>query len=500
VRVGLLAAGLLGLAAAGPGTAHASGFDLPYVGSTHSGPVTRDAAAVHHNPAQLVGLVRPELMIVGGAVVAHVGYRREYRGTYAQSDTLQLRDPIDPAYVDAGKTGPTDRVTTTPAGPVGGLFAAFAPIQERLALGVGIAVPHAAILDFPATGPQRFAVQRAFLSTFDVGGGVAVRLHDMIALGASASWVLGLLELSKVQDFAAVDDFHTTLARPPVNQANDFGSDAPSTVRELDVLARPIRIENVVSHGVTFGAGLAIRPADRVDLALVYRHGSRFHGRGEFMLDMNDDFFTQDLASEGLSYPPVARGRAIVDFRLPMRVLGAVGVTVGPRLRLEARGSWVAWHRLDAFRITLRSPDLAQPELGVPPTSRQPLERRWRDVGEAELWARIRPAERVSVSAMIGYASPASPDSTIDAASPDGHRVQWAGGVAVVAVDRLTLLVDAELHHAIPRTVSTSDHDLGNGRYDLFVAQLGVGARVFLGPAGAKPAPARGLPKSPPPR
>ena len=42
----------------------------------------------------------------------------------------------------------------------------------------------------------------------------------------------------------------------------------------------------------------------------------------------------------------------------------------------------------------------------------------------------------------------------------------------------------AEVQAIIPRTVTDSDYDLGNGRYDIFLAQLGVHAQWRFG--GAK--------------
>jgi long-chain fatty acid transport protein len=475
-------------------TARASGFDVPIVGTAQSGPVSRDAAALHHDPAQLGFLPRAELQLGGGAIVASIGYQRDFRGTYQLADTLQFDDPIDPGYVDPTKTGRADAVRTTPAGPVGGVLFGVPLVRDRLGLGGGVYVPYAAVLDWPDDGPQKFQIREAFLASTNFALGLGVRLHEKVSIGAGVAYVLTFLELSKVQDFAAVDDFHDALADPPVNQANDFGVDAPSTVRELDVLARPIWIQNAVSHGVTFNAALAVRPTERVDLALVYQHGSRVRARGDFTLDMDDDFFTQDLAAEGLSYPPVVRGDAEVRLRLPMRLTFGAGVEAHRRFRLDGFVSYVFYRRVDAFDIRLASPDLAQPELGVPGESRQVLPRDWNDVVNVELYGRIRPLAAMVLSVMVGYESPASPGATIDAASPDGHRILWGLGLGHTFRDRFQLLVDAELHHMVPRTVTSSEHDLGNGTYRLVIAQLGLAGRVLFDFRGAKAAGRPGAP------
>jgi long-chain fatty acid transport protein len=100
---------------------------------------------------------------------------------------------------------------------------------------------------------------------------------------------------------------------------------------------------------------------------------------------------------------------------------------------------------------------------------------------------RIQVSERVRVNTLAGYHSPASPDSTVDLASPDGHRIIFGGGVDVGLNSRWSLLADVEGQAIIPRTVTTSDYDLGNGRYNIILAQFGLHARWRFG-GGAKAA------------
>ena len=90
-----LAAATLALAAlAAPAPARASGLDSPaQIGTGQSGPVSRDAAAVHWNPAQLAFLARPELLVGAGFVAGEIRYQRERRGTYQTPDSLDFRRP-----------------------------------------------------------------------------------------------------------------------------------------------------------------------------------------------------------------------------------------------------------------------------------------------------------------------------------------------------------------------------------------------------------------------
>src|SRR3954462_9455788 len=98
----LLLAGSLSLA---PAVVHASGLDAPMVGSGQSGPATADAGAVFWNPAQLAFIKRKSVLLGLGLISGRVGYQRVRQGQYQSSDTFQFKAPLDPAYLDPGKTG-----------------------------------------------------------------------------------------------------------------------------------------------------------------------------------------------------------------------------------------------------------------------------------------------------------------------------------------------------------------------------------------------------------
>lgn len=479
------AAGLVGLGWSSQ--AHASGLDSPQVGNGGSSPLTADAAAVHWNPGQLGFLDRGSFDFGAGVIVGRIGYQRERLGQYQYSDNFDFAEPIPPSDLDLARTGPTKAVGATPVGPLLDMFVAAPVIPDRLVIGGGLYIPYAATLDFPDNGPQRFALQSIFLVSLHTTLSAAVKVHDRVSIGAGVTYVFSFLELSKVQDFGSIGLLSDALAEDPIGQENDFGVNAPSTVRELDVMARPISIERAISHSPSFNAGLAVQATDRVNLALVYQHGSRLRFRGDFQLNMDDDFFTQDLAAQGLEYPALIRGKTEVEMRLPKRITLGAGIDAADRVRIDAWASYATYQDFDVIDIKLNSPDLAQPELGVGPVANQPLVRDWRGTIQLDVAPRIQLTERLRLNTLLGYQSPASPDSSIDVASPDGHRLVFGGGVDVTLNDRWSLLADLEGQAIVPRTVTTSTYDLGNGRYSLFLAQLGLHARMrFGGPGDAQ--------------
>src|SRR5690606_21702541 len=118
------------------------------------------------------------------------------------------------------------------------------------------------------------------------------------------------------------------------------------------------------SHGVSFNAGVALRPTKKLDLALVYQHGSRMRLNGDFVLNMDDDFFTQDLAAQGLQFPPEVRGRAHIELSLPKRLTVGAGYQFHPKVSVDGAFSYVFYSDFDVIDIALTSPDLPSPRWG----------------------------------------------------------------------------------------------------------------------------------------
>lgn len=479
-------AALLGSGLLTPRLASASGIDVPQIGSTWSSPTTRDAAAMYWNPGMLGFHETGEVLVGVGFVGGQVGYERERLGVYQYEDSLNFAEPIDPSALDPSKSGLYPKVSSPIIAPNAGGFIAAPLIKDRLVLGFGAYAPYAAPLKFDSEGAQKFQLQQAFIAVTQISVGVGVKVHKRFSLGATISYVLGVAQLKRIQDFGAVDLFADALARPPINQPNDFGEDAPSTVRELDVLARPFALTDAISHGVAFNVGLAANPIDPLWLGLTYDHGSRANFRGRFGLDMNDEFFTQDLAAKGLAFPPLVEGSATLSFRLPKRLMLGIAYDITENLRIDGNFAWAFWSDVDAFRLRLDSADLEQPEIGIPRTSSVALRRDWKGAFHGELNMRLRLGKqrRVRMSGTVGYHSSASPDSTIDVASPDGNRLLGAMGVGYQIKERFALLFDAEVQGILPRTVTESDYDLGNGKYSLVIASLGLWFEFKFGKGG----------------
>ncbi|MCA9545192.1 MAG: outer membrane protein transport protein [Myxococcales bacterium] len=471
---------ILSLALAGP--AWASGLDGPLVGTPVSGPLTTDAAATWHNPAVLARLQRPSALFGGALVLAHIGYTRDRRGSYQRPDEFHIQAPVDPAALDPSLSGEADPVAATGVAPLADGFFAM-PLPGGGGVGLGVHTPYAAPVAYDdPQGAQRFALQEAFILMPHVTLGVGWRVHERVQVGFGGSLIVGVANFKTVQDFAALDEFGRALAGPPASQPNSFGADAPTEVRQLDVLARPVSITDATATNLTFHGGVAVQATDDLNVALTYHHGAELVFDGDFALDMSDDFFTQDLSPVGLAYPALITGDARLALVLPKRIEAAARWDATPAWAVEGRVEYVTWSDLKALTVALKSPQLAQPTFGLPDVSRADLPRRWQDAIHLSALAhgQIAPG-RLTVG--LGYQSPASPDATVDAASPDGHRMSLQGALDMPLSDAWSVVAHGTLQFILPRTVTDSDYDLGNGTYQMVVAGAGAHLKVAFGGA-----------------
>jgi len=463
-----------------PMPAYASGLGAPNVGTSRSGPSVLDAAAVFWNPGLLGFLDKGELMLNGSLLVGIITYERERRGLYQREDSFDFALPVDADAIDPSKTGTSNSTTANPIAPLPNLFFSYPIADTGLTAGFGVYSPYAALLAFDGGGPQQWQLDEALIATVNFTPTITWRPHRMVSVGVGVSYVVGLLQLDRVQDLATLPDLGAALESPSINQANDFGADAPTGVRELAVMARPISISNAWAHSITFNAGVAVQPMDNLMLGLTYQHSTAMNFRGDFQLNMDDDFFTQDLASQGLQYPAIVRGDASVSFTLPNSILFGASYDFTEQWGADVMFGYVFWSTVERFDVRAESPDLAQPELGLPSTTSISLERQWNDTITVEGTGRFRPLKPLMLWLTGGYQSSASPDSTIDVASPDGDRIVVNTGLSFDLFDNFSLLGDIEVQSILPRTVVGSNFDVGNGEYRLTLISMGVHGRIFF--------------------
>ena len=440
---------------------------------------TTDPSVIPQNPGG-IGFVKGLRVIAGGNIlIAKLSYQRERLATYQYSDSLDFALPIDPSLVDPNKRGQDREVSDRPVGVVGSIFGA-APVGDLpIVIGLGVYVPYAAMLSLPKNGPQRFQLTDAFIAAGQFTPTIAYTPIDELSIGLGVSYVMGYADLSKVQDLATLSDLGDALARPPIGQSNSFGPNADPGVRELDTMARPFHFKSGLAHGFTFSTGITAQPVKDLWLGASYEHTTKMTFRGDFSLDMNDPFFTQDLESQGLKYSPMVKGKASLAFTLPRTVRFGVRYGFGEQMgeerqtNLSLEGSYTGWSSVQDFDVRIKSPGLAQPMLGLPSSTGLKLERGWNDTYGVRARVRYLISEDLATWGMFGVETGASPSRTIDMASPDGTRLSAALGVSQRLTDTVSILLDGQLQTMLERRVGNSDYDLGNGTYNLRILALG---------------------------
>lgn len=471
----------------------ASGLSAPVVGTSASSVVARDPAAVYWNPAMLTGVVdeqTSEWLLAASLLYLDVRYDRTRLGDYQHRDSLRFKSPIPEDDIDPAISGPAGKSVSSDFIRVFGV-PATAPqvfyarkIDEDFAVGAGVFVPFGAAIAFDDDGAQKWALQSVDLLTGEFAGSASYRVDDTLSVGVGGGLVVGALKLRKVVDLASTPLMRDAFANPPIGQPNSFGPDAPSEVRELDVLSRPVTIGWGFTASWSARIGVAYQPLPELQLGASYTHRVPLVFTGGFELDMNDPLFTHDLVAQGLKYPATVTGEAEVTFPVPPSLNLGAAWRIDDQWMVGANASLFFNSVVDVLGASLTSNQLVQPELGLGPDAAVDLPRDWSDTWHFDVRGMYF-AKDWFVGGVLGYHTAASPDSTLDVASPDGPRVLGAGtfghdlcGWTGWCESGVDLIADLHVQYVLPRENSGSDYDLANGTYALLLMAGTAGFRL----------------------
>jgi len=462
-----------------PDPTWASGIGVPQLGGGAASVTGTTPGSIYMNPALLADMRGLQMAIDLGGVLAMADYQRERRASYQFADGFEFALPVYPAAIDPAKSGFAPAVSATEILP-GVALALSHDLGDRVTFGLAVHPSFGAPLNFPLQGPQRWALQEVFLMGVYGTPALAVKATDWLWLGAGFDIVFGIMSLRQVVDLATTPFLAEAFANPPIGQPNDFGSDAPSAVRELDVLSRPVTIVGATAWGMSFKAGMVIAPSPDWRFALAWQHRADLVFQGDAYLDMNHDFFTGDLASQGLHYPALVKGTAWIELPLPASLRAGLSWQATAAWRLQLQTAWVHYSAVERLDVTLQSPDLAQPQLGIGDATAFSLPRRWMDTVEVEGVVDWLSSASLRWSLRAGYHSPMSPDATMDLISIDGHRLLGGLMARWQSTGWLALSGQVAVHHLLERRVVASDYDRANGIYGLTLLVFGGSVEFAL--------------------
>jgi long-chain fatty acid transport protein len=336
-----------------------------------------------------------------------------------------------------------------PAAPVGGASVMKDPIlkgvlpsssfalrlSDRLALGFTIASPFSFTSDYDPSGWQRYSAIRTRLFTVDLQSSVAYAPTDWLSVGAALN----------------------------VEYADAWLSNAIPNLAPGSADGR----FRITGDGIDLGwsAGVQLRPAKRVTLALAYKSAVDHTIEGPFSISG----LTGPLAARNASGPTTAR------FTTPSQLIMGARAGVSERLTLNAQAVRFGWSAFDTL------------EFGAPLNSSIP--ENYRDTWSVAFGLDGKLSDRLTLRTGIQFDQTPTRDATRDPRVPDGNRINYNVGASYRMTDHIML--DAGAGITDPEAVAITRDEVfyagtparvdvsGNGRaVGQHVLVLSLGARM----------------------
>lgn len=321
-----------GAVASLPGLAQAGGFSLleqsaRSLGRAHSGgaALVNDASSIFYNPAGLTQLTQPEFM----GSLSYIDLQADFTKEFA---------------VDAAGrplSGPEDGGANK-AGFVPALFFG-APINDKLAWGIGLYVPFGLNTDYPADWVGRYQAIYSSIAAVDVAPTVAWQINDVYSIGFGINVQYFSAKLTNNVDYGAACfgalDPVTCLGLGLAPQSHDgyFGLEGNDT-----------------SVGWTIGA---LADYGMTKIGFSYRSAIDHDIAGDVRFEAVPPLF----AAQGLFQD----GSASAAIETPAKASLSFAHQLNARWTISGDITWMGWSSFDTLRIDFENPkqdNIEQPE------------------------------------------------------------------------------------------------------------------------------------------
>jgi long-chain fatty acid transport protein len=401
---------------------HAAGqLGTAYAGAGAAG---EDASTIADNPAGLVRLSRPELLISGTIGVPFLPFKNS-------GSSLATGAPTPGSDANGGSVALLPNVF------------ASTNLRQDLAVGLGLFPSFGLATNYPADWVGRYHAQSTNLTSFDIAPTVAYRIAPIIAIGFSP-----VARYTKVK-FSNAIDFGTLGAGFGIPGAIPGAADGSIKIKASDW-----------SFGFNGGVLLEPAPTTRIGFTYFYNNAAHLSGSAGFARPGVGDIVS---AASGAFVDTSAAG----SIHYPNRASLAVVQQLSPDLDVRAGVAWTQWSSFKEQRVSFGNPN--QPDAVT-------LEN-WRDTYSFAGGITYAPAPLWKLRFGISYdQTPIRNAIYRTPRLPDADRITPAIGVGYDLTDATT--IDFAYQHIFGGTVglniasASSDRLVGKTDFSVDVVAL----------------------------
>ncbi len=299
-----------------------SGMGNAYAGASA---VSTDASTVWFNPAGMLELSKPEMVVAGHVITV----KNEFtdRGT-----------TLNPAFGLAPVSG--DTVSDPGGASAIPNFYYVRELKDDLAFGFGVSVPFGNSTDYGREWVGRYQAVESAVSVLDINPSLAYRINDQVSIGGGISVQMFDATLGSAIDAGATCLGLFQAGAVPLAACANAGLTTPGNI-ETDGYAE-ITGDSVAA---TFNVGVLYKPRAGTKLGFAYRHGV------DHELEGDADFTINPILAAGLFGDTTATAAA----DLPASAMFSVAHKATDQIELLADATFTGWSSLEELRIVYGS-------------------------------------------------------------------------------------------------------------------------------------------------
>ena len=418
-----------------PLAARAAGFELleqsgEGMGTAFAGSATGfgDGSEAYFNPASMTSLT-------ANTVSANVDFI--YPHAKFNNDGSSLSPELGGGPLTGNMGGDAGSLNTLP-----NIYGVY-KITDDISAGLGINSPFGLSSDYNDTWVGRYSAVDSELTSVNINPAIAVKVSDMVSLGANMQIIYGHAKLTNAIDFGSIGT--ATLGLPTAAAAGLLPQSADGYAKVTGD-----------GWGVGMGLGATVQPLDDVTFGVSWR--SEVH----LKISGDADFTVPANASALTSTGQFTNTNASADITLPQSIDGGVAYKLSDQVTLLGDAVWTEWQSFKDLTVNF---DSTQP----PSTDIEDWKNSWR----FSLGAKYKPCPPWTFKAGFTFdESPIRSGEFRTPRIPDNNRYWMAFGVDYDITDSTTLGFNYA-HIFVPggaqTQISAPPGDMLSGSWDLSI-------------------------------